>query len=69
MNNWIGPTVKQLWILAMQVLHNLFGVNINTAAFCMGLSRLHLLILKSSMTRYMIETCMLLAEVRLCGHW
>ena len=22
MNNWIGPTVKQLWNFAMHVLHN-----------------------------------------------
>ena len=42
MNNWIGPTVKQLWKYAMHVQHNFFGFNINTTAFCLGQSSLHL---------------------------
>ena len=48
MSNWIGPRVKQLWNYAMHVLHKFLGFNINTTAFCLGRSRLHLLILKSS---------------------
>ena len=48
MSNWIGPTVKQLWNYAMHLLHN-FGFNTNTTGFCLGLSSLHLLLLKSSM--------------------
>ena len=51
MSYWIGPTVKQLWNYAMQVLHKFFRFNINTTAFCLGRSSLHLLLLKSSMTR------------------
>ena len=42
MNNWIGPTVKQQWNFAMHVLHNIFGFNINTTAFCLGRYSLHL---------------------------
>ena len=45
----IGPTVKQLWNYVMHVLHNFFGLNVNTTAFCLGRSSLHLLLLKSSM--------------------
>ena len=26
MSNWIGPTVKQLWNYAMDVLHNILGL-------------------------------------------
>ena len=33
MNNWIGPYSKQLWNYAMNVLHNFFGLNINTNSF------------------------------------
>ena len=54
MNNWNGPTVKQIWNYAIQVLHNFFGFNINTTAFCLGQSSLHLLLLKSSMIQYML---------------
>ena len=50
MSNWIGPTGKQLWNYAMQVLHNFWGLNINTTAFCLGQSSIHLLLPKSSMT-------------------
>ena len=28
MNNWIGPTVKQLWNYAIHVLHKFGGLNI-----------------------------------------
>ena len=55
MSNWIGPTVKQLWNYAMHVLHNFFRFNINTAAFCLGRSSLHLLLLKSSMHRHLAQ--------------
>ena len=48
MNNWIGPTVKQLLNYAMHVLNNFWGANINTTAFCLGQYSLHLLLLKSS---------------------
>ena len=48
MSNWIGPTVKQLWNYAMHVLYKFFGFNINTTAFCLCWSSLHLLLLKSS---------------------
>ena len=54
MSNWIGPTVKQLWNDAMHVFNNFFGFNINTTAFCLGRSSLHLLILKSSMTQILV---------------
>ena len=50
MSNLISPRVKQLWIYAMHVLHNFFGFNTNTTAFCLGRSSLHLLLLKSSMS-------------------
>ena len=33
MNNWIGPYSKQLWNYALNVLHNFFGLNINTNSF------------------------------------
>ena len=46
LNNQISPTVKQLW---NYVLHEFFEFNINTAAFCLGRSSLHLLLQKSSM--------------------
>ena len=51
MNKWIGPTVKQLWNYAMHCCINLFEININATAFCFGRSSLHLLLLKSYMTR------------------
>ena len=35
----------------MHVLHNFWGVDINTTAFCLGQYSLHLLLLKSSMTK------------------
>ena len=50
MNSWIGPTVKHLWNDDMHVLHKFVGFNINTTAFCLGQSTLHLLLLKSSMS-------------------
>ena len=57
MSNWISPTVKQLWKYVMYVLYTFFGFDINTTAFCLGRSSLHLLILKSSMA-YLIEQSM-----------
>ena len=53
MSNWIGPTVKQLWNYALHLLHNFFGFNPNTTAFCLGQSSLHLLLLKSSMVYHL----------------
>ena len=50
MSNWIGPTVKQLWNFAINVLHNFLGLNISNTPFCLGRYSLHLLLLKSSMT-------------------
>ena len=44
MSNWIGPTVKQVWNYAMNVLNNFFGFNIKTTAFCLGRSSLHILL-------------------------
>ena len=52
MNNWIGPTAKQLWNYVMHVLHESFGFNINKTTFCLGQSSLHLLLLKSSMVQH-----------------
>ena len=43
------PTVKQLWNYPIHVLHNFFGFNINTTAFCLGLNSLQHLLQKSSM--------------------
>ena len=54
MSNKIGPTVKQLWNYAMHVLHKFFGFNINTTAFCLGQSSLHLLLLMSSMIEHSV---------------
>ena len=51
MNNQIGPAVKQEWNDAMHVLHNIWGVVINTLAYHLGRYNLHLLILKSSVGR------------------
>ena len=38
MNNWIGPTVKQLWNYAMHVLQIFFGISIYATAFCFSQS-------------------------------
>ena len=62
MDSWIGPTVKQL--NAMHVLHNFFGLYKITTAFCLGLSCLHLLLLKSSMS-YLLAR---LAPAIVTGH-
>ena len=51
MNNWIGPTVKQVWNYAMHVLHIFLGFNINTTASSLGQYSLHLLLLKSTMPK------------------
>ena len=48
LNNWIDPTVKHVWNVAMHVLHIFWSV-INTTAYHSGRSNLHLLLLKSSM--------------------
>ena len=48
MSNWTVPTVKQLWNVATHVLHNFWGFNTQTTAFCLGRYRLHLQLLKSS---------------------
>ena len=56
MDNWIGPTVKQLWNYAMKVVHIFFGFNINTTSFCLCESSLHLLLLYSSTTELTIQT-------------
>ena len=36
MNNWIGPTVEQLWKYAMHVLHNFLGVQHKHNSFLFG---------------------------------
>ena len=38
------------------VLHNFFRFNINTTAFCLGRSSLHLLLLKSSMAELLLTS-------------
>ena len=43
-DHWISPTVKHLWNYAMHVLHKFFGFNINTTAFSLGQTSLHLLL-------------------------
>ena len=57
MSNWIGPTVKQLWNYAMHLLHNFFGFDTNTTAFCLGRSSLHLLLIKSSIRHHFGVRC------------
>ena len=54
---WATGSAQQLWNYAMHVLHNFLGFYINTTAFCLGRSNLHLPILKSSMA-YLIEQSM-----------
>ena len=47
---WATGSAQQSTLdYAMYVLHKFFRFNINTTAFCLGRSSLHLLILKSSM--------------------
>ena len=43
MNNWIGPTVKQVWNIAMHVLHNFFGLLKTQQLTHLGRYSLHLL--------------------------
>ena len=43
------PNSQTILNYAMHVLHKIFGFNINTTAFCLGRSSIHLLLLKSSM--------------------
>ena len=50
MSNQIGPTVKHVWIIAMNVLHNLGGgFVINTTVYHLGRYSLRLLLLMISM--------------------
>ena len=57
MNNWISPTVKQIRNFTLHVLHNLFGCNITTTAFCLGRSCLHLVLLRSCMAKRILPCC------------
>ena len=50
MNERIGPTVKHVWNDAMHVVHTFLGVVINTTAYQLGWSSLHLLLRESSTT-------------------
>ena len=52
LNKRIGPKVKQVWNVAMHVVHNYFGFDINTTAYHLDRYNLYLLILKSSMSKF-----------------
>ena len=48
MNNWIDPTVKQVWNVVVHLLHNCLSVVINTTAYHLPITHIYLLLVKSS---------------------
>ena len=64
MNNWIGPIVKRVRNNAMRVLHNIWGGLTHTTAFRLGQISLHLLILKSSLDRFLYYLARIPSQLR-----
>ena len=67
MNNWIGPTIKNVWNVAS---HNFFGggVVMNTKAYHLGQCRLHFPLFKSAMLKCFVALPMA-SMLRLCHNF